>query len=188
MSGEHVVSHDLGPSASTPTIVRFFMFPIVLLLTLCYRLRLYYLPVNFQGCKADINNRKSNEPGRPVPVPSLFPNESVDATARASPPALIDPDILLSPLLEDSDDSSISLPMLDSGQLALRRLVSHGVIPKDELHSIIKTIVSNMKAADIVKYLKRSDTQRFIDVMDEVCYNDSSSGNMVVAHFMFTRR
>ena len=173
MSGEHVVSIDLGPSASIPTIVRFFMFPTVLLLTLCYRLRLYHLPVNFQGCKADTNNRKSNEPGPPVPAPNPFPNEGVGATTRASPPALIDPDILLSPLLKDSDDSSVSLPMLDSGQLALRRLVSHGIIPQDELYSIIRTIVSNMKPADIVKYLKKSDTQRFIDVMDEVCCQDS---------------
>ena len=112
---------------------------------------LYPLTVNSQGCKADINLNRT----------------------RASPPALIDPDVLLSPLLEDTDDSSISPPVLDPGQLALRRLVSHCTISQDELCSIVRTIVSNMKPADIIKHLKGSDTQRFIDVMDEVCCHDS---------------
>lgn len=41
-------------------------------------------------------------------------------------------------------------------------------MPQDKLASLVETIVSNVKAADIVELLKEKDAQMFIDVMDEV--------------------
>ena len=43
-------------------------------------------------------------------------------------------------------------------------------VSQNELPSFIETIVSNTKAADIVKCLKGTDAQTFIDVIDEACY------------------
>ena len=43
-------------------------------------------------------------------------------------------------------------------------------VPQDELLSVIETIVSNVKAATIVRELKGDDPQTFADIMDEVCY------------------
>ena len=43
-------------------------------------------------------------------------------------------------------------------------------VSKDELPVLIATIVSNMKAGDIVECLEGSNAQIFIDVMDEVCH------------------
>jgi hypothetical protein len=46
-------------------------------------------------------------------------------------------------------------------------LVSDAV-PQDELASLVETIVSNLKADDIVQSLRENEAQTFIDIMDEV--------------------
>jgi len=56
-----------------------------------------------------------------------------------------------------------------SDRRALERLVSR-TVPQDELLTVIETIVSNIKAANIVKELKGNDAQTLADIMDEVCY------------------
>ena len=56
---------------------------------------------------------------------------------------------------------------------ALQRLVSRSA-PQDELPSVIETVVSNVKAVDIVNCLKGDDAQTFIDVIDEVCHHTIS--------------
>ena len=54
----------------------------------------------------------------------------------------------------------------DSDRQALNNLVSHA-IPQDKLLSVIETIVSNVKATNIVKELEGNDAQGFADIMDE---------------------
>ena len=66
----------------------------------------------------------------------------------------------------DTNNPSEPAPILDSDRQALERLVSHAV-PQGELPSVIETIVSSMRAADIVECLRESDAQTFIDVTDE---------------------
>jgi len=66
----------------------------------------------------------------------------------------------------DTNHPSEPTPILDSDRRALRRLASC-TVPRDELPSLIETIVSNMKAADIVKCLRESDARTFVDVTDE---------------------
>lgn len=44
-------------------------------------------------------------------------------------------------------------------------------IPQDELPYVIETIVSNIKAADIVEELHGDDAQTFADMMDEVFHH-----------------
>ena len=77
-----------------------------------------------------------------------------------------------SPLLpEDANSPSEQSHIPDSdARRALQRLVSRD-IPQDELPATIKTVVSNLKAADIVRHLQGSDVQAFIDVIDEACYH-----------------
>ena len=49
----------------------------------------------------------------------------------------------------------------------LQRLVSSAT-PRDELPSLIETVASNMKAADVVNNLQGTDAQAFVDVLDQV--------------------
>jgi hypothetical protein len=79
----------------------------------------------------------------------------------------MDLDISPPPLLEDTDRNRETTLTLDPGTLALRRLVSC-TVPQDELPSLIITIVSNVKAANIVESLEGGDAQIFIDIMDQV--------------------
>ena len=58
-------------------------------------------------------------------------------------------------------------PILDLGQRALQRLVS-GAAPQGELPSLIETVVSNMKTADIVGHLQATGAQTLVDVLDRV--------------------
>ena len=59
------------------------------------------------------------------------------------------------------------LPLIsNSDRRDLRRLVGNAV-PQDELLSVIGTIVSNVKAANIVKELEGNDAQTFADTIDE---------------------
>ena len=73
---------------------------------------------------------------------------------------------------------SAASPFLQPSQEDLRRrgeikrafqcLVS-GAPPRDELPYLIETVVSNMKADDIVNHLHGADAQPFVDVLDQVC-------------------
>ena len=67
-------------------------------------------------------------------------------------------------LVRDAASSFIS----DPGKRALQRLVSHAV-PQGELPTVVETIVSNMKAADIVECVEEGNAQAFIDAMDQAC-------------------
>ena len=72
--------------------------------------------------------------------------------------------------LQAEDTDHISEPPFIPGarEQTLRRLVN-GIVPRDELPSVIESIVLNVKAAEIVKCLQRSDAQTFVDVVDKVC-------------------
>ena len=71
------------------------------------------------------------------------------------------------PLLPgDTNNPSEQSHIPDSDERALQRLVSRA-IPEDELLSVIETVVSNVKAIDIVRHLRGSDAQAFIDVIDK---------------------
>ena len=56
--------------------------------------------------------------------------------------------------------------VLDSDDQALQHLINR-TVPQGELASLIETIFSNKKVADVVDYF-RGDAQTFIDVIDEV--------------------
>lgn len=53
------------------------------------------------------------------------------------------------------------------GERALQSLIS-GTIPQVEQTSLIETILSSRGATHMVGYLRGSDAQTFIDVVDEV--------------------
>ena len=86
------------------------------------------------------------------------------------------------------DTNYLSEPplILDSNKEALQRLVSRDV-PQDELPSVIEAVISNAKAADIVKCLQESDAQTFIDVMDEARHHAilSSMNQFIDLYFNF---
>jgi hypothetical protein len=64
--------------------------------------------------------------------------------------------------------SKLPQPFKD-GQQALQRLVS-GSAPRDELSSLIETVVSNVRADAVVdRGLQGIDAQTFVDVLDQVC-------------------
>ena len=72
----------------------------------------------------------------------------------------------------------------DSDRRALQRLVS-GATPQDELAPLIETIVSDLKADNIVKLLQASNAQMFIDVMDNVCATlFSARGSLLIILFI----
>ena len=76
-------------------------------------------------------------------------------------------------LLHTGDTNQPPEPHLisDSDKRALERLV--GLDPPQD--DSIKSIVSNVKAVDIVKCLQSSDAQRSIDVIDEACHHTTLS-------------
>jgi len=128
----------------------------------------------FETTRLTLGDRQSDEARLPVPAP----NGSLSLVEHAASPALTDsgdirrrtmnesdPPLALSP--DDTNHPSEPPLISDSDSRALQRLVS-GAVPQDELPSAIETILSNVKAADIVRSLQRSDAQTFIDVMDEV--------------------
>ncbi|KAF9787032.1 kinase-like domain-containing protein [Thelephora terrestris] len=61
--------------------------------------------------------------------------------------------------------SKLPEPFKD-GQQALQRLVS-GSAPRDELSSLIETVVSNVRADAVVDHLQGIDAQTFVDVLDQ---------------------
>ena len=56
---------------------------------------------------------------------------------------------------------------LDPDDQALQHLINR-TVPQSELASLIETIFSNKKVADVVDYFQGADAQTFIDVIDEV--------------------
>ena len=75
------------------------------------------------------------------------------------------------PLLQgDTNRLSEPPPVLDRDKQALGRLLSRAV-SQDELPSVIETIISNAKAADIAGSFRGSDAQTFIDIIDEASYH-----------------
>ena len=122
----------------------------------------------------------------PAPGPSLFLDGDPGLVEDAVPPALINSSILdgdslgegglPSPLVPENTNRPSEPPLIsDSDKRALQRLVSL-TIPEDELPSVIERIVSNVKAADIVKSLQSSDARAFIDVIDKVCQHFPVAG------------
>ena len=76
------------------------------------------------------------------------------------------------PPLPSRDTNHPSEPPLisDSDRQALKRLVSRAVT-QDELLSVIGTIVSNVKAANLIVELEGGDAQTFADIIDEACHH-----------------
>ncbi|KAF9643932.1 kinase-like protein [Thelephora ganbajun] len=122
-------------------------------------------------------DRESEESSSPAPAPSSSLDWNLDVLEDAASLVLADSgcvdrdclnesslSLVLSPV--DTNHPSASPLLLDSDKRALQRLVSR-VVSHDELPSLIETIVSNVKAADIVQCLQGSDAQAFIDVIDE---------------------
>ena len=70
------------------------------------------------------------------------------------------------PSLHTNDLSDPSIPV-DPHERAWQRLISCAV-PQDELPSLIESIFSDKKTADMVDRLQGSDVQAFIDVIDGV--------------------
>ena len=56
---------------------------------------------------------------------------------------------------------------LDPDDQALQHLINR-TVPQSELASLIETIFSNKKVADVVDHFQGADAQTFIDVIDEV--------------------
>ena len=79
------------------------------------------------------------------------------------------------PLVDTNHPSGPSL-VSGSDRQALKRLVSR-TVPQDELPSVIETIASNVKAANIVKELKGNDPHTFVDILDEACHHPIPSPN-----------
>ena len=140
-------------------------------------------PPGRRGC-----DRRSNESSPPAPAPNALLDENLGigdvprsvltdiggvnrgSSGGGDPPL---------PLLT-GDPNHPSKPTLisDSDKHALQRLVDPAV-PQAELLSVIETIVSNVKAADIVKHLQLSDAQAFVNVIDQACHRTIPSLELV---------
>ena len=73
----------------------------------------------------------------------------------------------------EADQPSEPTLALDSGELALQRLIG-GAVPQGERASLVEAIFSSGKVADMVARLQESDAQAFIDVVDEVRHHPSN--------------
>ena len=102
-----------------------------------------------------------------MPGPSYLPDETLALVVQVPQPLQINSRPPLPPQPGSTDHVSEPPPISDSDRPALQRLVGGGV-PEGQLASLIENIVSNVKAAAIVKFLQESDAQIFIDVMDKV--------------------
>ena len=117
-----------------------------------------------------------------APTPSFILEESLDLVEDAVSPVLtgtggidMGESVPPSPPLPGNTKRVSEPPLILSPSVrALQRLVSRDV-PQDELRSVIETIISNVRAADIVECLQESGAQTFVDVMDEVCHHTISS-------------
>jgi len=135
----------------------------------------YLGPLGSREC-----DKQTNESIPPASTPDPFLHPNLGLIQDAALPALTDSggtsrdafgesDPPLPPLSEDTNHPFKPLLVSDSDKRALQRLVSRAV-PQDELPFVIESIVSNVRAADIVRCLQGSDAQAFVDVIDEVCY------------------
>jgi len=124
----------------------------------------------------------------PIPTPGFSLDENL-GPAEASAPSMItdsggvnrDPTGergLPSHLLPENANPPKPPLVSDSDRRALQRLVGRAV-PQNELPSVIETIVSNVKAPDIVKTLQGNDAQTFADIMDEACHHAITSNKLV---------
>jgi len=123
-------------------------------------------------------DRQPNESSPPTPVPSSFLDVNLglvqfatpstftgsggtnrDSFGESGPPS--------PPLSGDTSRPTEPPFVSDLDKQALQLLVCRAV-PQDELPSVIESIVSNVKAIDIVNCLHGTEVQAFIDVVDEV--------------------
>jgi hypothetical protein len=73
-----------------------------------------------------------------------------------------------------STPNGYNLPPPAEPSLVLVLCLISGGVPEDERTSLIEVIFSSGKTIDMVRRLRRSDAQTFIDVVDEVRYRHSS--------------
>ena len=64
--------------------------------------------------------------------------------------------------------------------LVLLLCLISGAVPQGERASIIETVFLSRKAIDMVRHLRGSSAQAFIDVVDEVCYRSFTPGGLFV--------
>ena len=133
-------------------------------------------------------DRRTGESSHLAPAPNLFLEGNLGPIEDAAPPAFIDRGSVggsgpSSPLLFGNANHFSKPPLvLGSVKRALQRLVSRDV-PHDELPSVIETVISNVKAVDIVECLQGNDAQTFIDVLDEACHRANPSLRNLFTHF-----
>ena len=133
-------------------------------------------------------NGHSHDFSSPAPTSSSFPNENPNAgfvedialplSAPTSPDCINqnsmgERGLSPPPPPEEADQPSEPTLALDSGELALQRLIG-GSIPQGERASLVEAIFSSRKVADMVARLHESDAQTFIDVVDEVRHHPSN--------------
>lgn len=121
-----------------------------------------------------------SEPDPSVPTQNLFLDENLSLIA---PPFNSSVPVHQPPW--DTECISKPPPILDSDKRALQHLIN-GAVPQDELAFLIESIVSNVKPATIVEYLRGSDAQAFIEVMDKVCMSPPSPWDLLVVNSSFS--
>ena len=175
----------LAPSDVRCFVVFFCLFPLLMQMHCLVQAMLASFPrgylrlPGYRDC-----DRISDGPDSPVPVPSSFPDENLEA--QVSQPLPMNPSIPLSPQPADADHPSELPPIPDSDRRALQHLVS-GAVPQDQLASLIESIVTNVKAAAIVGCLRGTDVQKFIEVMDKVRMTSYLSDGCSMVNFCFSR-
>ena len=100
-----------------------------------------------------------------MPITSSFPDENLVTQVSQPPPTNPSPPSPQQP--GDTNHVPGLPPIPDSDRRALQRLVS-GAMPQEQIASLIESIVSNVKATDIVQLVQEGDAQTFIDVMENV--------------------
>jgi hypothetical protein len=82
------------------------------------------------------------------------------------------------PLISVPDGNNLPAPAGPS--LVLLLCLISGAVPQGERASIIETVFLSRKAIDMVRYLRGSNAQAFIDVVDEVRYRSFTPGGFFV--------
>ncbi|KAF9780774.1 kinase-like domain-containing protein [Thelephora terrestris] len=108
------------------------------------------------------------EPSLQAPTPSVLPDGNLNHGAQAASPLPRAIDFGTSSPVPPSNTNHVHnpTPILDSGQQALQRLVS-GAAPQEELPSLVETVVSHIKAADISNHLQGTELQTLVDVLNQ---------------------
>lgn len=140
-------------------------------------------------------NRQPNKSSLPPPATNSSHDVNFALVEDDAPPVSVGSDGIDAGLIGGSgfslplpprDTNNPSDPPLvsESCRRALQRLVNRAV-PQDELPSVIETIVSSVKAANVVECLEGGDAQSFIDAISEArhhivpsprnCFTDSVS-------------